>query len=337
MAEAAAAAKTDTGTAAAATTTSATTTAGNGAAGTGAAAAAQTATTQTTTTAAAVDKTAAASNDQKGYWPEGWQARIAGGDEKELKQLSRYASVEDIWKKARSLEQRLSSGEYKAALPKDPKPEELAAWRKDNGIPEAADKYDLKGLKIPDSDKEIVSGIVSRLHAQNATPAVVREAVQAYYDQQETQSQARAQKDDEQRHAALDALNGEWGGSFRRNVNLIEGTILSRFPEDVRGLVKSARLPDGTALFNSVPALKALAALALELNPAGIVAPAGSSDIAKPALEEYQDLQKFMREKRSAYNKDQVKQNRMGELIQYLSKNELIDGHGNVIVKKKAA
>lgn len=279
----------------------------------------------------------ASASNEKGYWPEGWQARIAGEDKDELKQIGRYASPEDIWKKARSLEKRLSSGEYKAVLPKDPKPDELASWRKDNGIPDAPDKYDLKGLKIPDSDKEIVSGIVSRLHTQNAAPAVVREAIQAYYDQQTAQAQARSQKDDEQRHAALDALNGEWGGSFRRNVNLIEGTILSRFPEDVRDLVKSARLPDGTALFNSVPALKALAALALEINPAGVVAPAGTSDLAKPALEEYQDLQKFMREKRSAYNKDAGKQARMQELIGFLAKQELIDGNGNVIVKKKAA
>src|SRR5260221_8903666 len=167
-------------------------------------------------------------SNEKGYWPEGWQARIAGTDEKELKQIGRYASPEDIWKKARSLEQRLSSGEYRAVLPKDPKPEELASWRKDNGIPEAADKYDLKGLKIPESDKAIVSGIVTRLHAHNPAPAVVREAIQAYYDQQETQSQARAQKDDEQRHAALDALNGEWGRGFRRNVNLTEDPCLQR-------------------------------------------------------------------------------------------------------------
>src|SRR5260221_502615 len=40
--------------------------------------------------------------NEKGYWPDNWQARLAGDDEKALKQLGRYGSPEDIWKKARS-------------------------------------------------------------------------------------------------------------------------------------------------------------------------------------------------------------------------------------------
>ena len=120
-------------------------------------------------------------------------------------------------------------------------------------------------------------------------------------------------------------------------MNLIEGTILSKFQEDVRTMLKSARLPDGTAVFNSVPALKALASLALEINPAGIVAPGGTGDLAKPALEEYQELQKFMREKRNLYNKDQARQDRMGQLIEYLRKQELIDDNGNIVQQRKKA
>src|SRR6266404_2104416 len=158
----------------------------------------------------------APASNEKGYWPDNWQARLAGDDEKALKQLGRYASPEDIWKKARSLEQRLSSGEFKAVLPKDPKPEELSAWRKDNGIPDAPEKYDLKGLAIPDSDKDIVTSFLKAAHGANFTPEQTKLAVGNYYEMQKQQTEARAAKDDEQRHAALDALNSEWGGSFRR-------------------------------------------------------------------------------------------------------------------------
>src|SRR5262245_1748274 len=80
---------------------------------------------------------APAEPEKKGYWPDGWQARLAGDDPDALKQIGRYASPEEIWKKAKSLERRLSSGELKAVLPKDPKPEDVSAWRKDNGIPES--------------------------------------------------------------------------------------------------------------------------------------------------------------------------------------------------------
>lgn len=291
----------------------------------------------TTAAAATTDKTAATGEVAKGYWPDDWQTRLAGDDKDAAKQLGRYASPEEIWKKARSLEKRLSSGEYKAVLPKDAKPEELSAWRKDNGIPDKPESYDLKDLKIPASDKDLIAGFLKSAHDSNMTPEQAKATVSNYYAIQKQQSDARALKDDEQRHAALDALNAEWGGSFRRNVNLIEGTVLSAFPEEVRGLLKSARLPDGTAIFNSVPALKALASLALQLNPAGVVAPAGGGDLSKPALQEYQDLQKMMMERRTAYNKDAGAQARMRELIDFLSKQELIDGKGKVIVKEKKA
>lgn len=279
--------------------------------------------------------TPAPDNDAKGYWPEDWQARLAGEDKDELKQISRYQSPADIWKKARSLEKRLSSGEYRAVLPKDPTPEDLAAWRKDNDIPEAPEKYDLKGVKIADIDKDIVAGFLKAAHGANMTPAQAKVAVESYYAEQERQFQVRAEKDETQRQATLDALNTEWGAGYRRNINLIKGTILAKFPEDVRDLIASARLPDGTAVFNNVSAVKGLAALALEINPAGIVAPGGQGDIAKAALDEYRELQTFMREKRTAYNKDSAKQERMMALIEHLRKQDLIDDHGNIVQKRQ--
>src|SRR5260221_8933915 len=68
-----------------------------------------------------------------GYWPADWRKNIAGEDEKEIAQIGRYASPADIWKKARALEQRMSSGELRPVLMKDAKPEELTAYRKAHG------------------------------------------------------------------------------------------------------------------------------------------------------------------------------------------------------------
>ena len=72
-----------------------------------------------------------------------WRTRLAGGDEKELKRLSRFASEADVYKAYRELEKKKSSGELKQALSKDATPEQIAEWRKENGIPETPDKYDL--------------------------------------------------------------------------------------------------------------------------------------------------------------------------------------------------
>lgn len=272
----------------------------------------------------------------KGYWPEDWQKHIAGEDEKELKQLARYQSPADVWKKARSLEQRLSSGELKPVLPQNPKAEELAAWRKDNGIPDKPEAYDIKGIEIPKEDKDIVSGFLKAAHESNMTQDQARASIQSYYVEQSRQSEARRAADEEQRVAALDTLNQEWGSTFRNNIKQVEW-LISKFPESVRDAMKSVRLPDGTAAFNHPDILRGFAAIALELNPTGVIVPASGGDLGKSALDEYKDIQKLMRENRRAYDRDAGKQARFTALIDFLTKNDLIDSQGNEIVQKRKA
>ncbi len=304
------------------------------------------ASTDTTTTQAATATTSApakgngedtsTTTDTKGVWPEKWLDIVSRGDEKRAKDLKKFQSPEALADGYVALQRRLGSGEYKPTLPKDPTADDLKAWRKDNGIPEKPDGYDLKGVEIPEGDKEIVNGFLTKLHSANASPDVAREAIRSYYAEQSRQVEARQAQDETQRQTALDALNQEWGGSFRRNLNMMTG-LLSKFPESVREGLKSARLPDGTLLFNNVDAVRGLTALAFEINPAGIVTPAGSGDIQKGAMDEYNELRTFMREQRPSYNKDEGKQARMLELIDFLSKNELIDAQGNPVVQRKKA
>ncbi len=293
-------------------------------------AAASTTQAAATTTAATTDATT-----QKGYWPDDWLTRVSKGDEKVAKQLGRYASPEALAEAHVSLRRRMDSGEFKPALPKDAKPEELKAWRKDNGIPEKPDGYDIKGIDVPEADRDLVNGFLGRMHAKHAPPEVAREALKAYYEIEQRNNQARAAKDEEQRISALDTLNGEWGGQFRRNVNLVEG-MLAKFPQSVRDLIKSARLPDGTALFNSPDALRGFVSLALEVNPAGIVAPNSGGDLGKTMVERYTDIQKVMREDRGRYNKDAGMQKEYRELIDALIKHDLMDKNG-VLKERKAA
>lgn len=280
---------------------------------------------------------ASAAEQPKGYWPEGWQARLAGEDKDALKQLGRYASPEDIWKKARSLERRLSSGELRATLPKDAKAEEIAAWRKDNGIPEAADKYDLAGLPVKEEDAGVIKDIILKnAHASNFNADQAKTAVKTYYEIVDGMERAQQERDETQRQETLDVLAEEWGGRFGAYRNRVEN-LLTLFPEGVRKEVLNARLPDGTALFNNPDVLKTFVAMSLKDIPEGVHVPAEGGDIGKTALSEYKEMQKSMRENRSAYNKDASKQSRMGELIDYLHKHGLIDEQGNEVLPQKRA
>ena len=311
----------------AAVTTAATTDKGTAATTTAAAAS-----TAATTVTAAADTTTA-----KPAWPEDWVTRLAKGDEKRINDFKKFQSPEAFADSYVNLRARMDSGEVRTALPKDPKPEQLAAWRKENGIPDAPDKYDLTGLAITETDKAVVGEFLKLAHGANMTPAQARTSIEAYSAQRTAEHQQRAAKDVEEQAAALDTLNQEWGGNFRRNMNVLTGTVLSKFPESVRSLVQEARLPDGTFLLNHVDAVRGLVALGLELNPLAIVAPAGNADLGKSAIDEYKDIQKQMRTNRNAYNKDQAMQVRFQELIEYLRKNDMIDAQGNEIVRKKAA
>lgn len=260
---------------------------------------------------------APAADPAKGYWPDDWVTRVSKGDEKIAKQIGRYASPEAMAEALIAAQTKIRSGELKAALPKDAKPEEIAEWRKNNSIPESPDKYDLtfeSGLVIGDDDKPMIGEFLKAAHEKNYSPDQVKSAVEWYYKEQERQAQERQDMDNEQRTQTLDALNQEWGGNFRRNINMVEG-LLSMFPESVRDSIKSARLGDGTALFNSPDAIKGFVSLALELNPSGTIVPAGNGDQMKGVEEEIAGIEKVMRENRSTYNKDEKMQARYRELI----------------------
>lgn len=295
------------------------------------AAASSTASTAQTSTQA----TSQASNDQKAYWPADWQKRFAGEDEKELKQVARYQSPEDVWKKARSLEKRLSSGEFRPTKPKDAKPEELAAWRKDMGIPDTHDKYELKfdsGLVIGKEDKAVVDRFLKAAHDRDYTPEQVKGAVEWYFQDRDQQVRELAEKDEGDRVKAIDTVASEWGGKFSSYKNRIENYI-SFFPESIRESLKSARFPDGTALFNSPDFLKAIVALSLKDIPDGVHV-AGGGDVAKTMVDRYQEIQKVMATDRKKYDKDDSMQKEMRGLIEALDKHGLIDKQGNL---KKAA
>lgn len=312
----------DTTTTAAATTTTATTKT------------ADTATSKTAdTSTVTADKTSTAT--AKGVWPDDWLARVSKGDEKAQKLFGRYASPEALAEAHLHLKRRLDSGEFKAALPKNPKAEELAAWRKDHGIPEKPEGYDLKDLNIPKEDKEIVAGMVSRLHAKNASQDVVHEAVESYYAELGRQEQARSEKDEEQRLEVIDKLGAEWGGKFGSYRSRVEN-VLNIFPAAVRDALKSARLPDGTAMFNHPDVMRGFLAISLRDVPEGVTVPAGEGDLGKSMVERYNEISKVMREDRQRYNKDAAMQKEYTGLIAAMQKHGLMDKNGRLTERKAA-
>lgn len=249
----------------------------------------------------------------KPYWPDDWRANLAGNDEKLAKRLERFSTPAEILKSFRALEQKQSSGEFKRTLAADATPEEATQWRKENGIPEKPDGYELKlsqGRVIGEADKPQVDKFLQGMHAKNASPELVNSALDAYYEAQETAIAQREDADTLLKQKNEDTLRVEWGSDFRRNLNMIRG-LFAGAPDGFADKIFSARFPDGTPVGSDMDALRYFANLGRELNPAGAVVPGAGANAGAAIADEIGQIEKTMRD-----NPDQYWKGESGEKMQ---------------------
>ncbi len=255
-------------------------------------------------------------------WRDDWRDKLAGGDEKERKQLERMKSPVDVWVAYREAQKKISSGALKAKLPDAATPEQLAAYRADNGIPDKPDGYLEKlpsGLVIGDDDKPMLQSFLADVHGENAPPAVVAKALDWYYRQQEETIAAQAEADKTYGQTAQDELRAEWGNEYRGNVNSIKA-FLGTAPATPDGtplkdLMLGARLSDGSLMGDNPTALKWLASLASEANPAGFIQPGDGASQIEGVETEISKIETMMRTDRPAYNRNEKIQERYRQLL----------------------
>lgn len=255
------------------------------------------ATTVLTDGGAKTEATAAAT------WPDDWRDRASKGDEKRLAKLQRYTSPEAALDALFAAQQKLSSGELKSAKPKADTPEAIAEWRKENGIPEKPEEYDLTlpdGLVVGEQDKPLIGEFVKDMHGANAHPDVVKKAVASYYKLQEQALQARYEADVDIKVATEDELRAEWGSDYRRNVSSING-LLDSAPEGIKDKIMTARFADGTPLASDANALRWLANLSREINPVATVVPGAGANAGEAIATEISTLTKMMGDRTSDY------------------------------------
>ena len=245
-------------------------------------------------------------------WPEDWREKAAAGDEKKLARLSRYASPQALADALIAAQNKLSS---KLSGPgKDATAEQLKEYRDSLGIPETADKYDLKELNVKDVDKPLLEAFLKRAHETNQTQAQVAASIQGYQELVQKTVENRASKDAEIQKASEDALRAEWGKDFRRNVTIINSLLESQ-PSGFKDRVLNGRLADGTPIGSDPDMLRWLLAVELERNPQSTIVPGAGANMAQTVEDEISKIEKMMRDNRTAYNRDEKVQARYRELI----------------------
>lgn len=252
----------------------------------------------------------------EGTWRADWREHLAGGDDAALKQLQRYASPNDVWKKAKSLESRVSAGELRAVLPKNASAEQLTEWRKQNGIPEKADGYDLGAAsgKFSDETKSFLDKALPVLHNAHLNTDQTKAVLKFLNDNVLDTKASRAQADRDAEEAGNEELRGEWGAEFKRNISIIHAVLDKSADPKFKDAVLNARDGEtGKPLASDPRWLKMLLGIGLVDNPAGKLVPNAGGNPMKGVEERIAEIESKMGTK--AYTNDEKMQAEYRELI----------------------
>jgi hypothetical protein len=233
-------------------------------------------------------------------WPDNWRETYAGGDTKKMERMQRYASPVAAFDAMIAAQNRIQSGEFVTKYPDKGTPEEQSQWRKDNGIPESADKYELGDIKVSETDKPMVDELLKVAHAQNLSPAQTQTLTRYLFDQMDRDAQAQTDEDARLTQECRDKLNVEWGKDYRPNMNHIHG-LLDTAPAGLKEKILGGRLSDGTPIGSDPDTLRFLVNLAREFNPAGTLVPGAGTNLGESIDDELGKLEKMMGDRGSEY------------------------------------
>jgi hypothetical protein len=202
-------------------------------------------------------------------WPEDWRAKLSGGDEKILKRLERMGGPDVVVKSWLAAEQKISSGDFKKALPENATDEQKAEWRKANGLPEAPDKYELpkiEGMDWTEADKPMVDAFLTSMFGADASQAQVNAALGTYSKLVADAQAQRSEADKSFRMEQEDKLRTELGAEFRPQINVYKRVLEDPeiLPDGLGAVLASARDADGNRLINNAGVAKWLIGLGLE-------------------------------------------------------------------------
>lgn len=180
--------------------------------------------------------------------PDNWRELASGGDKDVAKILERYSGLQGVAKALLEKERLIRSGKIKQDMPDSKDEKAMAAWRKDQGIPEKAEDYKIPEpitKRLIDADKPVLANFTEFALTKNAPPAFVEMAAEWYVDMSEKAAEEQRANDDKATEEADDALREAWSrDEYKGNI-----TLAKRFWESsgVEGL-SEARLPDGRRL-----------------------------------------------------------------------------------------
>lgn len=239
-------------------------------------------------------------------WPDDWRAKLAGDDKKLIDRLSRMKSPTDLLNAYRELEGQLSSGKFAKKLPTHYTAEELADYKKANGIPDKASDYDDNlgnGIVWGETDKPHIDDFKAFALEHNMTPDQVKQGLGWWAQYQEKLVQDLDASDQNNSALARTELRALWGGKHDGNLAFLRNQF-----EGQKGMwatLMTARGPDGRLLGDNPDAVKFLHQKFAEADPQAADAAmsgTGSAPGATDPEDEYnKTIRPLMGDKNSKY------------------------------------
>lgn len=273
-------------------------------------------------------------------FPDNWRETFAGEDKGALKDLGKYTDPGAVYKALRSLQGKVSAGEYKAQLHEGASEAEVAAFRKSNGLPEKAEAY-VAGLKLPDgvvlgeADKPLVAHLAEHVaHKGMWSQQQLNDVVAWYYGSQDAMALKAEEADAAFKTATEDALRTEWGGDYRPNINAVDN-LVARMPAGMRDSFLTARIEleagRSVPLGNHPEFIKWAAGLERELNPVVTLIPPGGNQSGKGLAERIAVLDNEMKNSSGPYWKGP--KDASGETVMQVEYRKLIEARDKMAAR----
>lgn len=256
-------------------------------------------------------------------WPDNWRELLAGdgADDKVMNRLKRFKDPTNIFKSYLDLDKRISEGVKPLSLKEDSTPEEVAAYRKQMGIPDEPSGYDLQ-FKSENMDTEQAAEVVGRfkefVHDKNLPPAVAQDVMSWYEESLTAMEQDRTAKVYETREETRENLIRDWGDEYKSNMAAVSTYLEANLGEDGKKALIQQRFEDGTFLGDNLHFMKMMAPVATDyVGPDAIF----SGDVEQAGRDVDSEIAEHMKkltgtpEEKAEYRSDDFQTNVMAPLF----------------------
>jgi hypothetical protein len=274
---------------------------------------------------------------------------MAGDDAKAIERLARFKTPADLFKSYTEAEAKLRTRAEPVKLAENATPEQIAEFRKAQGVPDVAadatpDKFmDAYGIKIPDGiqlgevEKGMLGDFAKQMHSAHMPPTAVKQATDFWFKAQAANEQAIRQIDVAREKEWIPQAKELIGKDYDGLVAGANEYLTQMVPDEAaRNEILNARLPGG-GLISAHPAFIQIMTTAAAQNGFTDRIEAASFESSGKSLEQQQqEIEALNNTDRAKYNLPAI-QAKLTKILELRVKRGELDNYGQPLRQRRTA